>query len=218
MISNRKNDSIVEREIARFIDMRLYGNKELFKGYTRTDTKEEQINGSDVILSTCDGRLDNVVVDEKVAARYANSRLDTFSLELSFIGRNGSRRCGWFTDMSKKTQYYLLGWLNKVDIPFNKETNKYDTDSITCDKIRELEWCLVSRDKLFKFLENKGWTLERLSLQDDKIRRNGRVKTKRFIDDISFRYSGDYIERPINVLLKKSVYLSLSDYKGIIAI
>ena len=156
------------------------------------------------------------MVDEKVAARYANSRLNTFSLELSFIDRRGERRCGWFTDTSKKTQYYLLGWLNKVDIPFDEEKNRWDTDKITSDKIKELEWCLVSRDKIFKFLEKKGWTFEKLGRQDDKIRENGGTKTKAFIDDVSFRYSDAYIEKPINLLLKKETYLKLSDYKGII--
>lgn len=66
MINNRKNDSLVEREISKFIDSNLYENKDLFKEYARTDTLEEQIKGSDVILSTSDGKLDTVVVDEKV--------------------------------------------------------------------------------------------------------------------------------------------------------
>ena len=85
MISNRENDAHVEREIAKFLDEHLYSNKEIFKEFVRTDGRDEQISGSDLILSTSDGKLDRVVVDEKVAARYANTNLNSFALELSFI-------------------------------------------------------------------------------------------------------------------------------------
>lgn len=216
MINNRKKDSIVEREVAKFIDEHLYENKEIFKEYARTDGKEEQISGSDVVLSTSDGKLNRVVVDEKVAARYANSGLGTFTLELSFIGRNGNKKCGWFIDNTKTTQYYLFGWLNKVDIPYNEKTKRWETDLINSENIKELEWCLVSKDKILKFLEKKGWTIEKLAKQDEAIRKKGYVKTKEFIDDVAFRYSDAYIEKPINIMLKKETYLKLSDYKGII--
>ena len=83
MINNRSKDSNVEREIAKFLDEHLYSNKGIFKEFARTDGKEEQIKGSDLILSTSDRKLDRVVVDEKVASRYANTALNTFSLELS---------------------------------------------------------------------------------------------------------------------------------------
>jgi ABC-type ATPase involved in cell division len=218
MIENRANDSKVEREISKFLDENLYSNKEIFKEFARTDGKDEQIKGSDLILSTSDGKLDRVVVDEKVAARYANTGLKTFSLELSFIGRDGKRKNGWFTDYSKKTEYYLLGWINKAEIPYNKETERYETDLITKDNIKSLDWALVSRQKIMKFLEKKGWTLDRLALQDNKIRENGGVRTKEFINEVSFRYSDGYVEKPINILLEKSSYIEISDYHGTIEI
>ena len=218
MINNRLNDSKVEREISKFLDENLYSNKDIFKEFARTDGKDEQIKGSDLILSTSDGKLDRVVVDEKVAARYANTDLNSFALELSFIGKDGTRRNGWFTDYSKKTEYYLLGWINKAEIPYNEEDKRYDTNLITKDNIKSLDWALVSRQKIMKFLEKKGWTLDRLALQDNKIRENGKVKTKEFINGISFRYSDSYVEKPINILLEKSSYIEISDYHGTIEI
>lgn len=215
-INNRKNDSIVEREIAKFLDEKLYSDKTLFKEFARTDDKEEQISGSDVVLSTSDGVLYRKVVDEKVAARYANTELNTFSLELSFIGRNGDKRCGWFIDSTKTTKYYLFGWIKKADIPYNKECNRYNTDLITKDNIKEIDWALVSRQKIMDFLEDKGWTLDRLALQDKKIREQGKVKTKEFINDVSFRYSDSYVEKPINILLKKETYMGLAHMHGTI--
>ena len=216
MINNRKNDMAVEREIAAFLDEKLYSNKELFTEFARTDGLDEQISGSDLLLSTTNGKLNRSVVDEKVASRFANRKLDTFSLELSFIGKNGNKRCGWLLDETKKTEYYLFGWILEADIPYLEEQKRYDTNLITKDNIKKLEWALVKRSDIVKFLERKGWTLEKLSKQDEQIRKQGYIKTKEFIDDVSFRYSDAYIEKPINLLLKKETYISISTLHGII--
>ena len=216
MIKNRKNDMAVEREIAAFLDEHLYSNADMFSEFARTDDRDEQLAGSDLVLSTSDGKLNRAVVDEKVASRYACSGLDTFALELSFIGRLGQKRCGWLLDNTKATQYFLFGWITKADIPYLDGKKRYDTNKLTRDNIREMEWVLVSKDKIIKFLEKKGWTLDRLARQDERIRERGTVVTKDFINGVSFRYSGDYIEKPINLLLKKDTYKELSDYNGII--
>ena len=216
MINNRKNDMAVEREISAFLDKNLYENKELFTEYVRTDTIEEQVSGSDLLLSTTNGKLKRSVVDEKVASRFANRILDTFSLELSFLGKNGLKKCGWLIDSTKKTEYYLFGWILEADIPYIEEKKRYDTNMIDRNNIKRLQWALVKRDKIMKFLEERGWTLEKLAKQDEQIRKQGYIKTKDFIDDVSFRYSDAYIEKPINLLLKKETYLKLSELNGII--
>ena len=216
MINNRKNDMLVEREIAAFLDENLYSNAELFTEFARTDTLDEQISGSDLLLSTTNGKLKRSIVDEKVASRFANKNLETFSLELSFIGKNGKKRCGWLLDETKKTEYYLFGWILKADIPYIKEQKRFDTNKITKDNIKSLEWALVKRSDIVKFLEKQGWSLEKLSRQDEKIREQGEIKTKEFINEISFRYSDAYIEKPINVLLKKETYISISTLHGLI--
>ena len=216
MISNRKNDMAVEREIAAFLDKNLYENKELFTEYARTDGKEEQLSGSDLLLSTTNGKLNRSVVDEKVAKNYANKILNTFSLELSFLGKNGLKRCGWLVDTTKKTEYYLFGWILEADIPYIESKEWYDTDKIDRNNIKKLEWALVKRDKIMKFLEERGWTLEMLAKQDEQIRKRGSVKTTEFIDDVRFTYSDRFFEKPINLLLKKETYLKLSELNGII--
>jgi len=207
---------LVEREIASFLDENLYSNAELFTEFARTDTLDEQISGSDLLLSTTNGKLKRSIVDEKVASRFANKNLETFSLELSFIGKNGKKRCGWLLDETKKTEYYLFGWILKADIPYIKEQKRFDTNKITKDNIKSLEWALVKRSDIVKFLEKQGWSLEKLSRQDEKIREQGEIKTKEFINEISFRYSDAYIEKPINVLLKKETYINISTLHGII--
>ena len=154
--------------------------------------------------------------DEKVASRFANRNLETFSLELSFLGKNGAKRCGWLLDETKKTEYYLLGWIIEANIPYLEDKKRYDTNQIDRNNIKKLQWALVKRDKIVKFLEKKGWTIEKLAKQDEKIRKQGYVTTKEFIDDISFRYSDAYIEKPINLLLKKETYIKLSELNGAI--
>lgn len=218
MINNRKNDMSVEREIAKFLDKHLYSDKSIFKSTNRTDTLNEQLQGSDILVSTTDSKLTDAVVDEKVASRYANKNLNTFSLELSFIGRNGNVMPGWFLDEKKTTQYYMLGWINHADIPYNSSKNRYETDLITEDNIKILDWALVSRERIIKELESKGYTLEQLSKIDKAIRNRGYVKTKDFVNGVSFRYSDSYIEQPINILLKKQTYQEIADYSGTINI
>lgn len=216
MINNRKNDMLVEREIAAFLDNHLYSNGELFIEYARTDTYDEQISGSDILLSTKNGKLNRSITDEKVASRFANRNLNTFSLELSFLNKNGKKRCGWLLDESKKTEYYMFGWIIEADIPYLDAEKRFDTNQINRNNIKKMQWALVKREKIIKFLEKHGWTLELLAKQDEKIRNQGFVKTKEFIDDVSFRYSDNYIEKPINILLKKDTYLKLSELNGII--
>ena len=217
-MKNREKDQKVEREVAAFLDENLYSKLDIFEGFERTDTKEEQISGSDLILSTSDGLLYKKVIDEKVAIRYANTGLETFALELSFINRNGSEMIGWFLDHTKKTEYYLLGWITKADIPFDKEKKRWDVYSINRNNIRELDWVLVSRRKIMKFLEESGWTLDRITRQCNKIRKNEGVRTNGFISNVSFRYSPTYVEKPINILLKKSTFFELADLKGKISV
>ena len=216
MINNRKNDMLVEREIAAFLDNHLYSNSELFSEYARTDTYDEQISGSDILLSTKNGKLNRSITDEKVASRFANRNLNTFSLELSFLNKNGKKRCGWLLDESKKTEYYMFGCIIETDIPYLDAEKGIDINQINRNNIKKMQWALVKREKIIKFLEKHGWTLELLAKQDEKIRNQGFVKTKEFIDDVSFRYSDNYIEKPINILLKKDTYLKLSELNGII--
>ena len=220
MISTRKDDMKVEREVAAFLDENLY-SKDIFMEFARTDGLEEQISGSDLILTSKDGKLNRSIVDEKVAISRANVDLPTFSLELSFINKYGKKHIGWFLDSSKSTEYYLFGWILKADIPKDEEKpGRWKYHEITRDNIREFQWALVSRNKIMKYLEKNGWTLDILAKQDEAIRKRGYVKNqKEFIRGVSFFYSNKnnkMSEMPINLLLKKETYMELSDFNGII--
>ena len=79
-------------------------------------------------------------------------------------------------------------------------------------------WILLNPLSIICLVEERGWTLDKLAQQDQIIRERGYVKTFDFVDDVSFRYSGKYIERPINILLKKQTYMDLSEYHGTISV
>lgn len=218
MESTRKQDIIVEREVAKFLDENLYNDSDIFKEFLRTPNRDEQLLGYDVILSTRDGKLKWAVVDEKVAARYANTKLGTFALEISFLNKSGKEIVGWLIDEKKKTEYYLCGWITKSDIPYDEEKKRYLTEELTKDNIISMDWCLVSRDKILKHLESLGWTIDKIKRQSDKIRKNDGVSTNKFIDGVTFRYSNNLSEKPINLLMWKSTYFKISDYSGKITV
>ena len=217
-MSIKEKDMMIEREMAAFLDENLYSKNEIFKEFIRTDDEDEQISGSDLLLSTSDGLLNKAVVDEKVNTHYANINLPTFLLELSFINQAGIEMDGWFLDSTKKTEYYLLGWLLKADIPYNPEKKKYDTFSLNRHNVKTLEWVIVSRKKILKFLEDNGWTLDELSRRCQEIRKSEKNETFGWTNNVKFSYSEKHPEKPINVLLRKTTYFELADFKGKISL
>ena len=222
MISTREKDMPVEREVAAFLDKHLYSNTDIFSEFVRTDGKTEQLQGSDVILSTADNKVYRKIVDEKVSIKYTNINLSTFAMELSSINNAGKRQNGWFIDSSKTTEYYMLMWILKADIPFDEKSGEWVYHEVNRDNIRKLQWALVSRQKIMKFLEENNWGLYNIEEQVKKILERGYINEKykkTFVRGVRFTYSKNnenMKEMPINLLIKKEVYLELADAKGII--
>ena len=216
--SNRENDMKVEREVAAFLNEQLYPDNEIFKEIIRTDGKKEQLDGSDLIITTSDGKLNRVVVDEKCAHTWANKPLNSFVLELSHINENGKEVDGWFIKPDSKTEYYLFMWVPKADIPFlgydYRGEKKWDTNLVDRNNIRELEWALVSKKKLVNFLEARGWTTEKLREKNAEIREREGVSEKGYKNGVGFVYISSLAEQPVNVKLEKKTYMDLSDYNG----
>lgn len=217
METTRKQDMQTERQVAAFLDEHLYQDMSTFSSYHRTDTLEEQLSGSDIILSTQDKLLNDAIVDEKVAISRANTYLGTFSLELSFLNKKDKRMEGWLLDEGKATTHYLFGWITNADIPYLEEKKRYDHHQLTKDNIHRLQWAIVSRKSIMSFLEERGWTIEKLARQDNAIRKRGYLlRPHEFINDVSFAFSPQLQEQPINILLKKQTYFSLATHKGTI--
>lgn len=215
-ISTRKDDYRVEREVAAFIDKNLYDDTNLFSSYRRTDSYNEQIKGSDVVLTTTDGLVTEGITDEKVAISRANLDLNTFSLELSFLNKANNEQDGWLIDETKETTHYMFGWIIKAVIPYNQARHRYEYHKIDRDNIKRLQWALVPRKAIMDYLLERGWTVDKLRNEAKEIRERGYVQSGA---NIRFFYSSDnpfMKEKPINILLTKETYLNLSVKNGII--
>lgn len=207
MKTNRVRDMRVEREVARFMDEHLY-NTSLFTRHDRTDEKEGQLKGSDIIVSIPSKGIKDAIVDEKAMCNYyyLPHSLPTFALELSFYKNDNERIEGWLTDVNKVTEYYMCIWLHA-------KTYNFKAEDITW-----LEYALVSRKKILDYLDKEcNLSIERLRQDDDYIRENvtkqgpvGKDKEK----DYWFFYSPQLGERPINLVVRKRVYLKLADLHG----
>lgn len=200
-LEKRKYDEHCEKIISSILDKYFYTEPGITL-FERVTNKQLQINGVDTLFSL-NGK--NYMVDEKAAIRWVG--LKTFSLELSFLGKDDQIRTGWLLDENKINDYFLFVWINEL----NNETIQ-DISSI-----KNIDVALVSKEKILKHLSSLGWTSERLIGKDYQIRNCD----KPYLGDIKkngckFSFSKHLKEQPINILLPKETYLELADiYKNI---
>lgn len=207
MAGFRERDMKVERELAKFMDSHLY-NDGRFSKHERTDDRDSQLAGSDIILSIPSLGLSDIIVDEKGMTQYMTRPLPTFSLELSFM-RYEEQITGWFVDDEKTTQYYLMIW-PKATVDWNASENDFI----------EAEYMLVPKKSLRDYFENEGLSKEALIAKSNEIRRAGvtgqidKVEGKEYW---FFLTPKDKLpEQPINLIVRKNIYRSLSVMSGTI--
>ena len=200
-LEKRKYDEHCEKIISSILDKYFYTEPGITL-FERETNKQLQINGVDTLFSL-NGK--NYMVDEKATIRWVG--LKTFSLELSFLGKDDQIRTGWLLDENKINDYFLFVWINEL----NHETIQ-DISSI-----KNIDVALVSKEKILKHLSSLGWTSERLIGKDYQIRNCD----KPYLGDIKkngckFSFSKHLKEQPINILLPKETYIELADiYKNI---
>lgn len=203
----RSRDMNVEREIAKFLDEKLYSNSSLFSKFNRTNDIENQLRGSDIIISVPKLGILNAIVDEKAATHYINKDLPTFAFELSFKLNNGQIVEGWLTNTCKKTQYYLLMWI----------TAKKEWD-IKKEDIIQIEYILIERNKILMYLNSKGYGVIELKNKAKMILNNDieGVIDKSNDQPFYFYFTNRLTEKPINIVIKKSKLIELSVLNQII--
>lgn len=197
----REYDEYCEKLVSQILDENFYNNPDI-KLIERVIDKERQVKGIDTIIN-----LNNKIcyVDEKAAIRWVG--LKTFSLELSFLGKDDQIRTGWLLDENKINDYFLFVWINEL----NHETIK-DISSI-----KNIDVALVSKEKILDHLSSIGWTYNRLIGKDYQIRNEenpymGNIKK----NGCKFSFSKHLKEQPINILLPKETYIELAEiYKNI---
>lgn len=196
--TNRKNDMARELEVEKFLDKYVYSD-EAFARKERITDKEKQIQGHDIILTIPQRDLIGITVDEKAAITRWDSELKTFILELSFLNRYGQPMDGWFVDKHKTNTHYAFIWLRATKKDF------------TCDDIYQLDYALVSKDKIKEYLARWGCNIEQLKRNAEVIRERGYVK-KDFSRPFHLSYSPQFGEQPINIVVPKEEYFKMADY------
>ena len=146
------------------------------------------------------------ICDEKAASAYWHMErsIKTFSLEVSSF-QHGKLRDGWIINDSLDTTHYLFCWLSATKRWFGK------------DDIKWLEYALVRKADLIEYLESEGLTKEHIIKNRDWILKNVHEKGavgKNKHKDFYFYYSPQFVERPVNIIVKKDVYLNLSLLHG----
>lgn len=197
----RSKDMAAERELAKFLDEHLY-TKDIFTRADRTDSAITQIEGSDIIISIPSLNIKDAVVDEKASIYYINKNLQTFVLELSFLNKGFHYSDGWFVDKSLATEYYLMQWI-KADVA--------DPWTVTAQNITEIECVLISKQKLIDYFKGFGYDSSKFKEISDQIRKTG-IYPKTPTTDFRFYYSPKLAEKPVNILLNKSVYIQLGEF------
>jgi len=142
-----------------------------------------------------------LLVDEKAAAHFVNKNIPTFAFEIDFIGTDGELKEGWLFDEGKRTQYYLLTWIQAVkDVGFS------------CDDISQLEVLLVERQAIINFLKKFHLDMKRAKDISLELRLKNQIGSayRNSISPFYFYFTGHLTERPINVVIRKIALVELS--------
>ena len=179
----RESDEKTANQVADFLDSTFY--KDEASNVERVDDVQRQVKGVDIIF---DYNGKTYYCDEKSTAQWRNIR--TFTLELSFIDKQGHVKEGWLTSEKEINNSFMLVWL--------------DNDGV--------DIALVEKDKILKYLEDKGWTIPNLRYKSNQIREYypdvemGDI----YKNGCRFTFSTQLVEKPINVQLSRGNFKKMA--------
>jgi len=201
--SLRRQDSATEVEIGKFLDREFYPTH--VSKLVRYNDMEAQMSGIDVKFDY--GNLSNMLVDEKVAARYVNKDIPTFAFEVNFLLHSKQIVDGWLFNKDKATQYYLLGWIWATK-----------DKGFSADEITKMDILILRRQSIIDMLSRNGLTqADALSISQEI--RNSRVPGVSHRSPRApyyFYFSTQLAEEPINIIIKKSALINLAAGRHII--
>lgn len=139
-MSNRKNDTILEKALQPFFD----GVYDFLKiKYKRNYNADEDIAGCDLRFFGKDKDNTAFIIDEKCATDFYYKDLHTFCMELSAVSQDKNKQYkrykGWFVDPNKNTEYYALSYVradSKEDIK-RKNIHSFETIIVSKEKITD---------------------------------------------------------------------------------
>lgn len=192
---NRKNDEKQEKIINSYL-LENYFHRIAPSAELIFD-RSLQVAGADVSITLDNGTKKYFDIKAQSSARYINDPRPTFCLEISALSRYGSNEFdGWFIDDSLITDYYTFVWIHNAKTNENKQI-------ISPNDIYKLEVMTVSKQKLKKYILSQ---LGKLDLRQvaDGMRKSGKRKIA-IADGIHFSHSPQLPEKPVNIIVKKSV-------------
>ena len=195
----RSNDMRRERILAEYLDIKLYG-QEIFENVRRTNEIEDQLKGSDIVLSIPIKEVFNAIIDEKAQLYYLDGGLPTFAFELNFVNKNGERVEGWLTDESKSTTFYQLLFL----------TAEKDFESVK--KKEKVEYILIKKEEILKFIALDLAILRRKGIEVSKSEDFRQFREQSI--PYYFTHSTQLAESPVNIIIRKNKLIELSFLHG----
>lgn len=194
----RNHDTLIEENIRKLAD-KIYEENHI--SISRVDDKEQQKHGIDLIVHD----KQDYLVDEKSAANYAHTHLQTFAFE---IRTNNNMNCaGWFD----KENTYMLTQYYSLIYPYAPQ----NTDDLKT--VDEMEILFVSKEKIWKFLENNGLYNANQAIR--LLKRYGKEVSSHTLKKVVYKYNNNikivqslslYPEQPINIIINRNVLRNLS--------
>lgn len=200
-MSRRKIDSRGEKALGVFLDIYFYpkmAEERLLPIAQRIYAKSLQRKGIDILIGN------QTKVDEKAQLYYINRPVESFAFEIDYYDESANHIVdGWFINNSNETDAYLLMWIPEARTTHINRLVAEDFEYIDADYLR--------KNRL------KAYT-ERLGLYDTTLKKNALMMREKNIerlsinDDCYMTYSiKGYSEKPINLVVRKSVLDEMSD-------
>lgn len=173
----------------------------MYKSITRNSDVALQKQGVDVIVETNDGKT--IYIDEKATLQYINKNIPTFAFE---IRNTTSGAQGWLYNPNYITDYYLLAWPNATDERIPDAESFFDTEIMS-----------IKRSAVVQLLADNGLTEERvLDLVQQYQSRLSETNKFEIAPGITLNFNQFLAEKPINVVVKKSLLSQYADYSTVV--
>lgn len=199
MTSTRKQDYIIEQNVAAFMDEHFWKKIAALKHvqFERVKDRQRQYKGQDVVIG-------KTVVDEKAKVKNClNSILMYPSFELQHIGSTGDLVDGWFMKQTDTDLYAYIA-------VFTSAKSEYE---ITTDNIDHLNVMLVSKKEV-KELVHKYDNEQNIQQAVDILRDDEFDTRYRFGHGMYWlKKSTQFQEQPINLVMNRAVLESLKSTK-----
>ena len=203
-MSRRSIDMHAESALADFLDKYFYSrllDEGLFSSIERIQDIDMQKSRVDVCASY---RGSTIYIDEKAQLYYINKNLPTFAFELEYL-HQGTLRLGWLLKETLLTTHYCLLWPSATTTRFAE---------LRMTDFTEIDGLIIQKNKLLQYLANQGLDSRTLRTVAKLVLEKRVVGRQSIPQDGMYLYASDsrqYSEAPINLVIRKSLLMRLSD-------